>query len=83
MLAWVEDGCLHGPVFLLSEDRRLLFSGFFHNGRPQGWVAAASPIDLFHLLIFEVKFSEFGGRIFSFPTPAVPLTTFCPDLAFS
>ena len=43
MLAWVEQGCLHGPVFLLSEDRRLLFSGFFHNGRPQGWIAAASP----------------------------------------
>ena len=43
MLGWVEEGCLHGPVFLLSEDRRLLFSGFFHNGRPQGWIAAASP----------------------------------------
>ena len=43
MLGWVEEGCLHGPVFLLSEDRRLLFSGFFHNGRPLGWFATASP----------------------------------------
>ena len=43
MLGWVEEGCLHGPVFLLSEDRRLLFSGLFHNGRPRGWFAAASP----------------------------------------
>ena len=43
MLGWVEEGCLHGPVFLLSEDRLLLFSGLFHNGRPRGWLAAASP----------------------------------------
>ena len=36
---------------------------------------------LCYLLIVEVKFREFGGKIFSCPVIDIPLTSFCPDLA--
>ena len=62
MLGWVEEGCLHGPVFLLSKDRRLLFSGLFHKGRPRGWLAVASPsLNAGHGLLL-LKILEDGRR---------------------